>query len=278
VIRDCPAIQVIVGPNGKVDPHWQRWFGDLAREINAAASTDDATTVEPVSLVQGYGIRVTGTGEAATPWVVGLRELADAGTGTSLKKVVRDSYGRISATEDATAADLPFDNTTSGLTATQTQAAIDEVAAKSVTGSWTTIKKTSDETRSSTTTYADDSTLKFSVVSGSTYVVRARIYYTSAGQALKHRLNASGSTSNVFSHLRQTNPGAAYAAGSEFSGAQSGFWFANTTAAAGSGFVDFDATFTATANGTFAWQWAQNVSAATDLTVRKGSYLEYATV
>jgi hypothetical protein len=58
----------------------------------------------------------------------GLQELADSGQGVALFKITRDDYGRVEGTEQATAADLPYDNATSGLAADDTQAAIDELA------------------------------------------------------------------------------------------------------------------------------------------------------
>jgi hypothetical protein len=68
-----------------------------------------------------------GDGQAGNP-TIDLAELADSGTGTALVKLTRDDYGRVEGTEAATAADLPYDNTASGLAATNTQDAIDEVS------------------------------------------------------------------------------------------------------------------------------------------------------
>jgi hypothetical protein len=85
-----------------------------AREIESA----DATRI----------VVTDGGGQAGNP-TIDLAELADSGTGAALVKLTRDDYGRVEGTEAATAADLPYDNGTSGLTATDTQAAIDEVKA-----------------------------------------------------------------------------------------------------------------------------------------------------
>src|SRR5690606_38330286 len=101
-LRLAPTSQAILGRDGRVDAHWERWFGDLARAVNAPRG-GDAEQPEPaaVSLVQGQGIAIIGTGTQDSPWVVRLR---------------------------ASASDLPYDNTTSGLTAEDVQAAIDELA------------------------------------------------------------------------------------------------------------------------------------------------------
>lgn len=71
--------------------------------------------------------------DSAADRIVGfqLATLANSGTGTALVKLTRDDYGRVEGTEAATAADLPYDNGTSGLTADDVQEAIDELAASS---------------------------------------------------------------------------------------------------------------------------------------------------
>src|SRR5690606_10018605 len=127
-LRFAPTSQAILGRDGRVDAHWERWFGDLARAVNAASGSGDAEQVEPasVSLVQGQGIAITGTGTQDSPWVVRLRDLRDSGTGDALVKITRDSYGRVAGTEEASASDLPYDNTDSGMGAADVQAALDE--------------------------------------------------------------------------------------------------------------------------------------------------------
>ncbi len=84
-----------------------------AREIESA----DATRI----------VVTDGGGQAGNP-TIDLAELADSGTGAALVKLTRDDYGRVEGTEAATAADLPYDNATSGLAATNTQDAIDEIS------------------------------------------------------------------------------------------------------------------------------------------------------
>jgi hypothetical protein len=130
-VRLPPSLQAITGPDGKIDPNWQRWLAELVRAVNTPAATTTPTVADPVSLVQGYGIAITGTGATDSPWIVRLREIGDSGAGT-FKLVTIDSYGRVEGSEDGTAADIPYPNTDSGLDAENVKAAIDELAAEKV--------------------------------------------------------------------------------------------------------------------------------------------------
>src|SRR5690606_14721781 len=80
-----------------------------------------------VRILQGAGIAVT-RGEGGE-YYIALRPLGDSGTGT-FKLITRDSTGRISGSADGSAADVPYDNTTSGLAAEDVQAAVDELQAE----------------------------------------------------------------------------------------------------------------------------------------------------
>lgn len=77
-----------------------------------------------VTITNGAGILVTGKA-GQSPVVIALAPVDDEGGGT-FKLLTRDDYGRISGSSDGNAADVPYDNATSGLTATDAQAAIDE--------------------------------------------------------------------------------------------------------------------------------------------------------
>lgn len=196
-IRFPPSRQPIAG-GSVIDPHWERWFGDLAREVNTAATSTPAPPVEyPSFVINGAG-SVTAAGAVAAgefaitlvgdkdspppnsfygadsagekgfvPLYDGLEEgqgiaLRDSGyiimdtvatpadlpltgnTGEAVRVTESEvgiyawdgsaftldtaATGVVSVTCDATAAEIPYDNTTSGLAATEVQAAIDEVA------------------------------------------------------------------------------------------------------------------------------------------------------
>lgn len=130
--------RLIVGD--KVDPVWLRFLQSLDGKANAsdisaiatALGSPDGTvanipdlSANTVRILQGAGIAVTR--DDAGAYAIALRPLGDSGAGT-FKLITRDSTGRISGSLDGTAADVPYDPATSGLAATDVQAAIDELA------------------------------------------------------------------------------------------------------------------------------------------------------
>lgn len=132
--------RLIVGD--KIDSVWLRFLQSLdgkadASDISAIASalgSPDGTvanipdlSANTVRILQAAGIAVTRGTEGE--YYIALRPLGDSGEGT-FKLITRDTTGRISGSEDGTAADVPYDPTASGLTATDTQAAIDELQAE----------------------------------------------------------------------------------------------------------------------------------------------------
>lgn len=124
----------------KIDPVWFRYLQSLDGKANAsdiraiatALGSPDGTvanipeqSADDVRILQGAGIAVTR--DDAGAYSIALRPLGDSGAGT-FKLITRDSTGRISGSLDGTAADVPYDNTASGLIAKDAQAAIDELA------------------------------------------------------------------------------------------------------------------------------------------------------
>src|SRR3546814_9433826 len=111
--------RLIVGD--KIDPVWLRFLQSLDGKADASDISAIATalgspdgTVEnipdlsdsTVRILQGAGIAVT-RGESGE-YYIALRPLGDSGTGT-FKLITRDTTGRISGSEDGTAADVPYD-------------------------------------------------------------------------------------------------------------------------------------------------------------------------
>lgn len=126
----------------KIDPVWFRYLQSLDGKANAsdiraiatALGSPDGTVANipplsgsTVTILQGAGIAVTR--DDAGAYAIALRPLEDSGVGT-FKLITRDTTGRISGSLDGSAADVPYDNATSGLAATNTQAAIDELVAE----------------------------------------------------------------------------------------------------------------------------------------------------
>jgi hypothetical protein len=137
-----------INPGGKTDADWTRWFqkveralsdngkplSELISAIATALGSPDGTVANipplsesQVTILQGAGIKVTGN--AHDGYQIALQPISDSGTGT-FKLIERDEYGRVSGSVDGGAADIPYDPTASGLTATDVQAAVDELAAR----------------------------------------------------------------------------------------------------------------------------------------------------
>lgn len=112
----------VVDSNGKITPIWFRWLSELRGSADASAPQSDVdaaiaaiatalgspdgtvASIPPQSeadirLLQGAGIAITG--DAANGYAIAIRPLADSGTG-ALLGIIRDSFGRVSGTTDAT--------------------------------------------------------------------------------------------------------------------------------------------------------------------------------
>lgn len=148
----------LVDEKGAPAREWYDWFRDLNALLDASELTDVevAAAIETIARALGSpdgtvagipqplpflprttyvtdGVGIDVDGSLATGGVsVSLEPLADTGVGAALDKITRDAYGRLEGTEAATASDLPYDNASSGLSATDVQGAIDEVAAGSL--------------------------------------------------------------------------------------------------------------------------------------------------
>lgn len=298
----------------KIDPVWFRYLQSLDGKANAsdiraiatALGSPDGTvanipeqSADDVRILQGAGIAVTR--DDAGAYAIALRPLGDSGAGT-FKLITRDSTGRISGSADGSAADVPYDNTASGLAATDAQAAIDELADEKLddapsdgslygrkdgawaivpgsgTGAWTTIAKSADETRSSTsTTPTDDAILVLALDASSRYIIKLRAYVEATGGGFKYTTAYSGTTSKIMTHRRASVAiGGATGTDNEltstFDSLLSG---SNLGSTSGMGSVELDIILQTTTLGTFAFQWSKNSAVAGDVTVLGGSYLEY---
>lgn len=147
---------------------------------------------------------------------------------------------------------------------------------------WTTVFKTSDESRSSTTTLANDSELTVALTTGHTYHIRGVFYLSMANGTMGARFaSAYSSTSSSLScqMLQQIAASSivntntySISASTHFSGSGGAGSIAGVTT------IQFDLRIVTTGSGTFAIQWAQNVSNGSNITCQAGSYLEWAQV
>jgi hypothetical protein len=227
------------------------------------------------ALLEGTGITLTVDGTTGEI-TVALADLADAGGG-SFKLLTRDAQGRLSGTSDGAAEDVPYDNGTSGLTATDVQGAIDELAAGAGGGgSWTTVAKPATTTRTATAVNADDPHLTIPLVGGEVYIVRARIWFNTANATMDYQFAFAytGTMPDMPRWAVSAGPGGvgAMTAGMSLTGAATNSY---TVATSGLGYAYYDFVLSPTTSGNFKYQWAQRVSDAGNCQTLLGSYIEY---
>lgn len=146
-------------------------------------------------------------------------------------------------------------------------------------GAWTMVKKTSDTTRTASTTITADPALSFSMAANTKYYVRVRVFFdTTAAGDFKFR--HVGPASPTLVRLRRTHiiPSATAFAGIAVDQAFSAADVAMAGTGTNGGYVEIEGVVHNGANaGTFSFSWAQNTSDAGNTIVRAGSYIEYAT-
>lgn len=149
-------------------------------------------------------------------------------------------------------------------------------------GGWTLVKKTSDEARQNTTTFADDGALVYTLVANTTYWIRGRIFFdTSANADFKYQINWTQTPQLFRSRGSFVPPITSQANTSELAYAeQTTSSHAVTGPGTNGGFVMLDILVTshATLSSVLSFQWAQNTSDFGFTTVLKGSHLEILTV
>jgi len=153
------------------------------------------------------------------------------------------------------------------------------VNAPSGSGGFTVVKKISDENRSSTTTLTNDGALTISLAASTTYHIRGKIFLNTANATMdyKYALAYSGSTTSIMCKRAHVVAGATAGTGNENTVAQNTIIGSTSVTANTSGiaYVEIDVIIVTNATGTFSFQWAQNTSNGSNLTVLGGSYLEY---
>lgn len=149
---------------------------------------------------------------------------------------------------------------------------------------WQTVTKATDETISSDATYTADSALSFSMAASTKYRIRGVVWMSSDSTA-DFKFRPVGPASPTYVQDIHTY-------GSFFAGVVHGFgsssatsYYAGTTINVdgsdtnGSGIYQYELLVHNGSNsGTFAIEWAQGTSNASNTTVKAGSYLEYKAV
>lgn len=138
---------------------------------------------------------------------------------------------------------------------------------------WNTVRAPISQNRSATVTLANDPYLRFQMRSGKTYRVRGSILVNAANAAMGFKFGWVGPTTTAVL-TKLSNSLVAYTPATLLVGYQTGKTI--TSGAAFSATIDFDIDVIATtADGEFAFQWAQNTSDAAACGIYVGSYMEY---
>lgn len=143
-------------------------------------------------------------------------------------------------------------------------------------GGLTFTKKIANETRSASTTLANDSTLLIDVAANTKYRFRLTVFYTTPAAAdFKYALDGPASPTQVAIRQSHVVPGASANTNQIMQSAEIG----STSVLSGTtdpGYITMDGIWHNGANaGTLAFQWAQVTSDAGNTTVLAGSCLEW---
>lgn len=140
----------------------------------------------------------------------------------------------------------------------------------------TRVIKQSNESRNTTTTYADDGALLFSVAANKVYLVRLHVEYTLGLGGAKFQLAGPASTTanKPFAHISQgSGPSHVNSAGGTLP-----IVFVNDANTSGTNTLIAEIIVRTTASGTLSLQWAQSSSNGANSTVLAGSHIEYVTL
>jgi hypothetical protein len=169
--------------------------------------------------------------------------------------------------------DLPIPHNSLGDVGTNTHAQID---AHLALPRWTTVRKTSDESRAANTTLTTDSELLFAMSANKKYAIRGRIWFdTPAAADFKWRNVAGGTPTRSYYNWHCTPCGS----GTETEGTEitaTGTTISILGTGTAGGLIEFDGIVQKeNASNNWVFQWAQNTSNAGNTIVLAGSYIEY---
>jgi hypothetical protein len=140
---------------------------------------------------------------------------------------------------------------------------------------WIHIPKTSDETRQSSGALLDDSTLKFPVAANTIYTFKFFVWITNASSTQGSFYDINGPASPTLVRYAINESGDTDATGN-FTQLATAFQVDSLYTHALEIFLNIEGFVQNGANaGTVSFRWAQNVSTASNTTVRAGSYVDY---
>lgn len=140
------------------------------------------------------------------------------------------------------------------------------------------VVKLADETRTATTTLADDAEIRYWMDASTAYRIKGIIFFDTVAAA-DFKYGFAGPASPTLVRMKRTHaiPVTAPTDLAPDVALPTAVTLTGTTT--NGGFVEFDAIYhNGTNAGYFSFQWAQNTSDAGSTIVRKGSYIDYVTV
>lgn len=200
---------------------------------------------------------------------------ASASSGAGVETVDDDGNGVVSVDNtDPANPVIGFDgvNVGSTLTGDGTSGSPLAVAAPR---QWTTIFKTSNQTKTSDSSLATDNTLSVALSAGKLYTIRLRVFYTAHSTPdFKYQMNFSGTVNRVTMVRHSLPPNSATLAVGVGEAFDSGD--VSITATTGhDGWLYAEFSIDVNTAGDFRFQWAQNTSDVNATTVYAGSTIEY---
>jgi hypothetical protein len=199
----------------------------------------------------------------------------EAATGGEITSITRNVAGPASSVVGNLAV---FDNTTGTVIEDSGIALADLATADHVHESdWTELIKAADWTRASTTTLANDADLQFAMAANTTYLIEARLFLNSLTTS-GFKIGISGPASPTLIQCTGTDIDSA---GNLASFGISSYTTVRANTPAGNEDIVLSIAMriaNGSNTGTFAIQFAQNVSNGAAATLRSGSYMRYKTV
>lgn len=137
----------------------------------------------------------------------------------------------------------------------------------------TVIQKTTDQSIISTTTLADDNTLFFTMEANENYAIELLVFYSSpSAQIIKFTFNGTATPVSVVGNVNITGDASSTLTNNFFTAYTTTYTAPSQTYGLIKAWVLVQ---NGVNSGTFSFQWAQNSSSTTPLTVLGGSYLRY---